>query len=64
MLYLEDFINGKIDGNRYNYIDEQYGKYAAKAKGSFLNITRNELDEVGMIFHTMVPSLRMPKGMT
>ncbi len=64
MLYLEDFINGKIDGNRFNYIDEQYAKYVAKAKGSFMNITRNEMDEIGMIFHQMVPSLRMPKGIT
>lgn len=62
MMLLEDFMNGKIDGNRYEYIDEQYGKYVAKCRSSFKNVSHNDMNEVMMIMYNMIPKIRLPKN--
>ena len=62
MLMLEDFLNGKVPGGAYEYIEEQYGKYVAKAKSSFKNISHNDMNEIAMILYNMVPKMRLPKN--
>ena len=60
----EDFLLGKVSPVAFNYLEEQYGKYVQKAKSSFKNTTRNDMDEIQMIMHNMIPKLRLPRNMT
>lgn len=64
MMMTEDFLLGKVSPVAFNYLEEQYGKYVQKAKSSFKNTTRNDMDEIQMIMHNMIPKLRLPRNMT
>ncbi|VVB59143.1 Uncharacterised protein [uncultured archaeon] len=64
MLSLEDFTNGKLSPAAFGYFDEQYGKYVAKARSSFKNVTRNEMDEIAMVLNNMIPKMRLPRRIT
>lgn len=61
-LYMEDFLSGKMDGQRYNFIQEQYGKYVSKAKSSMRHTSRDDMDKMAMIRYNMIRSVRMPKN--
>jgi hypothetical protein len=64
MLMLEDYMNGKVSPQVYNMLDENYGKYVQKAKSSFKNTSRNDMDEISMILLNMIPKIRLPRNMT
>ena len=64
MMLLEDFTNGKVSPVVFDWYDIQYGKYVQKARSSFKNTTRNDMDEIAMIMYNMVPKIRLPKDLT
>jgi hypothetical protein len=64
MLMTEDFLFGKVPPVAFEYLEEQYGKYVQKAKSSFKNTSRNDMDEIAMIMYSMVPKIRLPKNLT
>lgn len=64
MIMTEDFLFGKVPPVAFNYLEEQYGKYVQKAKSSFKNTSRNDMDEIAMIMYNMIPKLRLPRNMT
>jgi hypothetical protein len=61
-LMLEDYLNKKIDENRWAFIQSQYGKYVQKAKSSFQYVSRDDMDKMAMIVCNMIPKIRMPKS--
>jgi len=61
-LYLEDFLTGKMDKQRYDFIDLKYVTYKDRAKTSMKHMSRDEVDEINMIIHNWIPSVRMPKN--
>jgi hypothetical protein len=64
MLMTEDFLFGKVSPAAFGYVEEQYGKYVQKAKSSFKNTSRNDMDEIAMIMYNMIPKMRLPRNMT
>ena len=64
MIMMEDFLLGKASPTAFEFLDEQYGKYVAKARSSFKNTTRNDMDEVMMIMYNLIPKIRLPKNMS
>ena len=64
MMMMEDFLLGKTAPGAFQFLDQQYGKYVQKARSSFKNTTRNDMDEIMMIMYNMVPKIRLPKNLT
>jgi hypothetical protein len=64
MMMMEDFLLGKVPPVAFEFIDESYGKYVQKARSSFKNVSRNDMDEITMILYNMVPKIRLPREMT
>ena len=60
-ILFEDYLENKISTDRWNFIQEMYGKYVTKAKSSMQNLSRNDIDRLAMIRMTMVRNVRMPK---
>jgi len=62
-LLFEDYMSGKINESKYQYIDSQYGHYVIKAKSSFRFVSRDDMERMMMSRMNMVPKLRFPKNM-
>lgn len=60
-LLFPDYMIGKINGQQWEFVNDRYGHYVAKARSSFQNVTRDSLDVLNMIRYNLIPKLRMPK---
>tara|TARA_R110002020_G_scaffold90584_6_gene220642 strand:+ start:1516 stop:2169 length:654 start_codon:yes stop_codon:yes gene_type:complete len=61
-LYFEDYLNNRIDNNRWMYIVDRLGHYVSKSKSSFRYVTRDDMNEVNFILSNMVRSIRMGRN--
>lgn len=61
-LYFEDYMNGLIPENRYIFLQDRLGLYVDKVKGSFRHVTRDDMNEMQMIMHNMIPKVRMSRN--
>ena len=57
-LYLEDFINGKIEMGRFQYIVEERRTMIRAAQGRITDFDRKDLDELAAITLNMLPVVR------
>jgi hypothetical protein len=60
-LYFEDYMNKLVDENRYMFLQDRLGHYVTKSKGSFRHTTRDDMNEIQMILHNLVPKVRMSR---
>jgi len=60
-LLLEDWLNGKIDNSRWEFINRMYGDYVQKAKSSFRFVSRDDMERFAMAAANLVPKLRFPR---
>jgi hypothetical protein len=60
-ILFEDYLNNKISGDRWEYINYMYGKYVAKAKSSMQFVSRDDIDRMSMIRYNMIQRIKMPK---
>ena len=61
-LYFEDYMNRLIDENRYMFLQDRLGHYVTKAKGSFRNVSRDDMNEISMILHNLIPKVKMSRN--
>jgi hypothetical protein len=60
-LLFEDWLNGKIDNSRWEFINTMYGNYVQKAKSGFRHFTRDDMERLAMASMNIIPKLRFPK---
>jgi len=54
-IYYEDFLNGKIDANRFSFINEDFiNKHRSARNSSILHKTRSEMEDVTIITMNMI----------
>jgi hypothetical protein len=53
----EDFVTGKMDGQRWGYITNEWENQRDIARASLRNLSRNEIEEILQINADMVPKL-------
>lgn len=61
-VYFEDYMNGLFPENRYQYLNDRLGHYVDKSKGSFRHITRDDMNELQMIMHNLIPKVKMSRN--
>ena len=61
-LYFEDYMNKLIDENRYMFLQDRLGHYVTQAKGSFRYVSRDDMNDISMILHNLVPKVRMSRN--
>lgn len=61
-IYFEDYVSGILPENRYMFMQERMGHYVTKAKGSFRNVSRDDLNEVQMLMHNLIPKVKMSRN--
>jgi len=60
-IYFEDFLNGNIPTDRYEFMLDRLGHYVSKVKSSMRNTTRDDMNDVARILYNMVPKVRMSR---
>lgn len=61
-IYFEDYMNGLVQESKYMYLNDRLGHYVAKAKGNFRDITRDDMNEISMLLHNLVPKVKMSRN--
>lgn len=61
-LFEEDYVSGKLDGQRFGYLNQKWYEERDKAISSMRNLTRNDIRDMLMINANMKPVLgHIPK---
>jgi hypothetical protein len=53
----EDFVSGKMDGQRWQYLVDQWENSRDVARASMRNLTRNDIEQILQINADMIPKL-------
>lgn len=61
-IYFEDYMTGIVPENRFMFLQDRMGHYVNKAKGSMRHTTRDDMNEIQMIMHNIVPKVRMSRN--
>lgn len=61
-IYFEDYMNGLVHEGRYMFLNDRLGHYVDKAKSSFRDVTRDDMNEISMLLHNIVPKVRMSRN--
>lgn len=61
-IYFEDYMNGIVPENRFMFLQDRLGHYVAKAKGSFRNVSYDDMNEISRILHNLVPKVKMSRN--
>lgn len=61
-IYFEDYMNGLVPENRFMFLQDRLGHYVSRSKGTFRHITRDDMNEIQMILHNLIPKVRMSRN--
>jgi hypothetical protein len=62
-LLFPDFMVGRIDINRWQYIQQEWGKQWQKARANYRDMSRNDMDEIAMIVCNIIPHVKLAKDL-
>ncbi|MEO7397233.1 MAG: hypothetical protein ABIW84_01580 [Ilumatobacteraceae bacterium] len=62
-LLFEEYLNGRIDNSRWEFIQNMYGNYVTKAKSSFQFVSRDDMEKFNMAAMNLVPKLKFPRNL-
>tara|TARA_Y100001956_G_C4099600_1_gene176976 strand:- start:39 stop:626 length:588 start_codon:yes stop_codon:yes gene_type:complete len=63
-LLFPDYVAGKIDHTRWEYIQIEWNKQWTKAKANYRDLSRNDMDEIAMCVANIIPHIKIFKDIT
>lgn len=61
-IMLEDFLTGKMTGERYGFIEQKYHHYVSTARGDLRWVSREDMAEFQRVSMNVIKSVRYPRS--